>query len=542
MHKRLILLASLVLLAPGLLPARAATDDALAKMNGDLVARFHFIGTTQIAADPVPAALKKIGAMTVTADLRNEFLTKLADAPFRLLRQKIPAQNTNDYAPLLRPLVEDLLANESYAELRGPSNAVPEFMLAVQLNNDRAKLWQANLSIVLSSWTGIPVAQIRGSGFTGWELKKHHDPDLIRCLRVGDWLLFGWGSGELRLQPGFIQRITEKHRPVEALKEDCLEALIDWPGITARHPLTLPPPFPAKLPKMHLTIGLRKDYLRPKLTMQFAEPLGLKLDPWKIPTDLVHNPLDGFTVARGIEPWLSELSAIKELHSATVPNQVTVWSLSGLPFGTWIALPVENSSNYLAQIGPGLAAQVTAVLKQHGMGGEAGVTNNQLTISGGTPFVSPYLLAMHDPAGDFLVGGLFPIAPQIHQPPVPPELLKTIMSEPKLVYYNWEINQDRIVQWEANSQVYLMSSGSAPTPPGSTGIKWLQTVGTNLGNCSTEITLTAPNELTLVRSAPVGFTALEMTALEYWLDAPGFPLDANYPKLSQHPALPPPPK
>ena len=542
MHKRMILLTLLALLALGGAPAKAATDDALARMNGDLVARFHFVGTDQIAADPVPVNLKKIGASPVTGELRNEVLTKLADVPFRLLRQKIAGQNTNDYASLLRPLLEDLLSCESYAEMRGPSNAVPEFLLAVQLKNDRAKIWQANLSIVLAGWTGIPVAEIRGQGFTGWELKKHHDPDLIRCLRVGDWLLFGWGSGELRLQPGFVQRIADKKRPVEAAKEDSLDVMIDWPGLTAHHPVTLPSPFPAKLPKMHLTVAVRKEYLRPKLTMQFPEPLGLELDPWKIPTDLIHNPIVSFTVARGISSWLSQLPEVQRLRPASVPNQATVWSIEGLPFGTWMALPVNDSSNYLAQIGPQLASVASEVLKNHGMTSEAVVTNNQITIAGGTPFVNPYLLAMRDTAGDFLVGGLFSVAPRLNQPPLPPELLRTVMAEPKLVYYNWEINDPRIAQWEADAQVYLMSSGRLPPQPTAVGIKWLQAVSPGLGNCSTEITLTAPNELTLVRSAPIGLTALELTALEYWLDAPGFPFDASHPKLAQRPPALTPPK
>jgi len=342
------------------------------------------------------------------------------------------------------------------------------------------------------------------------------------------------------LQPEFVKRISDKKRPVEAAKENCLDVMVDWPSLTAYHPVTLPSPFPAKLPKMHLTVALRKDYLRPKLTMQFPEPLGLKLDPWKIPTDLIHNPIVGFTVARGIAPWLSQLPEMKELHPTSVPNQATIWSIEGLPFGTWLALPVHDSSNYLAQIGPGLALMVNEVLKKNGMTSEAVVTDNQLTISGGTPFVNPYLRAMHDTAGDFLVGGLFPVAPRLNQPPIPPELLRTVMADPKLVYYNWEINQARIAQWEANAQVYLMSAGQIPPATTAIGVKWLQTVSPSLGNCQTEIALTAPNELTLVRSAPVGLTALELTGLEYWLDAPGFRLAASYPKIAQRRPVPPP--
>jgi hypothetical protein len=66
----------------------------------------------------------------------------------------------------------------------------------------------------------------------------------------------------------------------------------------------------------------------------------------------------------------------------------------------------------------------------------------------------------------------------------------------------------------------------------SPGKDWLNAVKSKLGNCATEITLTAPNELTLERSGPIGLTGFEMSALEYWLDAPGFPLNAIYPRFN----------
>jgi len=48
---------------------------------------------------------------------------------------------------------------------------------------------------------------------------------------------------------------------------------------------------------MHLTLEGRKDYIRPKLTMLYPEPLGLTLEPWKIPTKIIHNPMVSFTAA-----------------------------------------------------------------------------------------------------------------------------------------------------------------------------------------------------------------------------------------------------
>ncbi len=53
--------------------------------------------------------------------------------------------------------------------------------------------------------------------------------------------------------------------------------------------------------------------------------------------------------------------------------------------------------------------------------------------------------------------------------------------------------------------------------------KWLAAIGPTLGNRVTEVTQTAPNELTFKRSAPAGLTAVELIALGSWLEAPKFP-------------------
>ena len=458
--------------------------------------------------------------------LRDQTLDKLATAPFRLVQEKIANHGTNNYAPLIRPLLEDLLRVESYAEMRGPTNQVPELMLAAHLDNERAKVWQANLSTVLTAWTGIPVKEIQGEGYTGWELRKHHDPNVVRCLRAGDWLLFGWGWDELKLQPAFLQRIKEKKRPVEAAREDWLDVSVDWPSFMAHHPFTLPSPLPAKLPKMHLTVQGRGTYIRPKLTMVYSEPLGLKMEQWKIPTKIINNPMVSFTAARGVAPWLGDLPMVKELQPGAAPNQIFIWAMGGVPYETQFAAPVPGASNYLAQLAPRLLAKLNTKSSSGMVSSQSIWTNNQIVI--GMPFLNPHLVAVREPAGDFLFGSLFPTPRRTNSTPLPQDLMKEIGSKPNLVYYDWEINQERISQWEALSQIYFMSLGLPLLNPASAGAKWLEAAKKKMGNCGTEITLTAPNELTLLRNAPVGFTGFELNLLENWLDAPGFPFSARH--------------
>jgi hypothetical protein len=533
----LLFLFAMAIFSGGSRNARA--DEALAKLDGDTIGKFHFVGIDRIAADPKATKLKELGALPETAVLRDNLMAKAASAPFRLLEHKLYGQNKNSYTNLLESLLNDLLHNESYTEVRGPTNAVPELLLAVQLNNARAAAWETNLATILAAWTGISVQPIRGEGFTGWELKKHHDPNVIRYLRAGDWALFGWGWEDLRLQPRFLQLIKQKRLTANFPKDDWMDAVLDFPAYQASHTMDLPSLLPAKLPKMHLAVEGRKDYIRPTLVMSYPAPLGITLEPWKIPTNAIPNTIVSFTAARGLASWLGQVPEMKPLRANPVPNQFTTWAVDKVPFETHLSIPVPMASNYLAHIAPGLMAELNASLSKRAVPGEAVWTNNEVMIRQ-IPFLAPYLRAIHDPTGDYLFGGLFPSRLQPGAKPVPPELMREIASKPKLLYYDWEINQARADQWQNIMQVYLIAS-TLPMPRGDLSAqKWIRAAGKLMGNCGTEISLTAPNELTLVRNSPIGLTGFEMNVLEYWLDSPEFPLHAIYPHISSRPGMFPP--
>ena len=71
---------------------------------------------------------------------------------------------------------------------------------------------------------------------------------------------------------------------------------------------------------------------------------------------------------------------------------------------------------------------------------------------------------------------------------------------------------------------------------------WLAGLEYALGNTVTEVTRTAPDELTVVRSAPFVFTGLELVWLSHWLaDVPAGPVNMNLmPKAKMSgPGMPP---
>ena len=351
----------LVMIVLGLLVslkrAEAASGEPAQVLTGGIIARVHFAGTEQIRADKNAADLNAIGALPETAALRADVLRKLASAPRRFLGSR--AAGTNDGVALILPMLEDLLRSESFAEARDSTNAAPEMALAVRLDERRAALWQTNLAVLLGSWTGLPLADIKFAGFAGRELRKHDSPNVIRFFRANEWVVLGWGDGELRLLPEVMQRIKDRQRPVDRATGYWLDAALDWPAL-APHDLA---PESFQLPKMRLVVQGRKGddgryFVRPELTMQFARPLGLALKAWQIPTNLIHNPIVSFTAIRGLASGWGDLPMFKALGAAPVPDQCYIWAMDGLPYETCLAASVTDGTNYLQRLRPGVIAMV----------------------------------------------------------------------------------------------------------------------------------------------------------------------------------------
>jgi hypothetical protein len=504
----------------------AAPDETATWLKDGLIARVHFAGTERILADPSATNLNAIAKLPETAALRGETFRKLALAPYNFLRNR--TATTNNETALIRPLLDDLFRAESFMELMGGTNEVPEMVFALRLDEPRARLWRTNLAAVLANWCHLPVTGIKAEGFDGWELRKHHDPNVFRFFRAGEWIVLGWGEDELHLQPAVLRRIGQTARPVNAAGTNWLDAWADWPAL-ARHHLA---PGSVELPAMRLQVQGRKDFVRSVLTMKFDAPLGLRLNPWRIPTNIIHNPIVSFTATRGLAPRLNGTAKAKELNLPPLPDQVYVWALSKSPSETQVVAPVTDGSSFLRQLEPGLLPALNRFLSEHGpkFAGSGPVrpppfaasrTNDEIEIHG-MPILAPHFGVVHDASGQYLLGGL--TAPVKKDQPLPPELLNEIAAHSNLIYYGWEFTGERLVQWHGLFQLgQLMFNMGTPGGGAMTG-KWFQAVLPKMRTSGTEALLTAPDEVTVVRNSTIGFTAVELSALAYWLDSPGFPL------------------
>ena len=537
--RRLLILA--VVIGAGFCPLRgtAATDDTIAWRNSGLIARVHFEGTERIFGDPTAVRLNAIAALPESAALREQTFQKLAFAPYNFLRNHTAIANNE--ATLIRPLLDDLFRGESFLEVMDGTNEVPELALALRLDDNRARLWSANLAAVLAAWTAIPVTPVRDQNYDGWELRKHENPNVFRFFRAGNWIVLGWGQDRLRLVPALLAQIRATTRPVDADSRNWLDAWIDWPAL-ARHHLG---PESVQLPAMRLQMQGRKDYVRSELNMTFSSPLGIRLAPWRIPTNIIRNPIVSFMATRGLAPLLNKTATAEEHHLPQLPDQVYIWSLGTSPLQTYWVAQVTDASKYFDQIRPGLIGLVNSILFNQGpktpatgrgapLSFQAAYTNNEIEISG-MPFLNPRLGVYRNADGQYLLGGLIPWAK--NREPLPADLEREVMAHPDLVYYGWEYTPERLRQWYGLFQIgqIMLNLGLSDTK--APAHKWIEAIMPKLGTAGTEVSLTAPNKLTVLRNSTISFSGFELSALAYWLDSPRFPLGA-YSEADRHGFVP----
>ena len=153
--------------------------------KAETVARVHWLGRKRLAAETNAAHLLSIWNLPESGKLGEQTLDKLALAPWRLW--KGDASTNGAPTALMRPLLDDLLQEESYLEVRHVTNQLGETVFAIRLDAGRAGLWQTNLATVMESLIGVKVTATEN----GWSLKRPDSPGLLELVRAGDWTLLG---------------------------------------------------------------------------------------------------------------------------------------------------------------------------------------------------------------------------------------------------------------------------------------------------------------------------------------------------------------
>jgi hypothetical protein len=285
-------------------------------------------------------------------------------------------------------------------------------------------------------------------------------------------------------------------------------------------------------------IGDGQD-VRTHAELDFPEPLHFELDPWNLPTNLIHDPLIGFTAIRGIRSLLKDFKPWNDLQLGAPPNQVYFWALAGMQAREYGAAPMADASNAVHKAAAKIPEAANPWLTAKGMGNLVHATNFNGLVWRSAPFIEPTLRSVASSEGGFVFASLMPVG---GTNPPPPELLQSVLSRANLVFYDWELTAPRLDQWLYLTQLARLIAHKPQLPPSSASLRWVDACSKKVGNCVTVVSSREPNHLSLIRRSSCGFSALEQQLLADWLESPGFPCGLHTSLAPQPlpPAQPPP--
>jgi hypothetical protein len=284
-------------------------------------------------------------------------------------------------------------------------------------------------------------------------------------------------------------------------------------------------PLPDNTPKATITVIGDGQDVRTHGELEFPRPLPLELEPWNIPTNLIHNPLVGFTAARSIRPWLKSFKPWTDLQLGADPNQVYFWAQQAIPILDYCAFPVTNGSNFIGLASERLRQIANPWIASNRLGELARATNFDGLEWYGAPFITPQFRYAVADGGQFALASL--VGPVFTNRDSPPDLFDAVVSRTNLLYYDWEITQHRLDHALYISQLARFLSHKAQVPADSPSLLWLKAAAKKLGNCVTLVSEVDSTNLAFVRRSSFGFNSLEFNLLADWLESPDFPLDLH---------------
>ncbi len=475
--------------------------------------RLHWLGKKRIAQDGNATNFLTIWNLPESTKLETQTLDKLATAPWRLLSAATPLSN----APIasLRPLLDDLVQEETYLEVRMVTNQLTELVLAIRQDEFHAALWKTNLAVVLESLTGIKTVP----SSDGWALRKHDAPDFWQFSRLQGWTLLAASTGDSHPLFADIQsRLQRDQRPFAAAPtNNWLEA--ELPAVMLRRVIRSAVA-ETDVPTVQFTITGEAGSVRLRGNAAFLQALpAVFAESWQIPTNLIHDPLGAFTAVRGLEA-ISAAQPLLSLAAGKLPNQFFSWAVAGSPFETFFALPATDASNRVSRLSDLIIASGSAFFATNGTT-LTRMTNANGLLWGNLPFLQPWLQSADLPPGNFIAAGYVPNLRTNR--PAPPELLAQLHGNTNLIYYDWEFTGSRIEAWVFLGQTLRLSFNKAQLPPASAAGQWIQVLIPRLGNTVTAVSRSGEHQLAFTRKGDLGLTGLEVHLLADWLEAPNFP-------------------
>ncbi|HEX4121281.1 MAG TPA: hypothetical protein VH619_11740 [Verrucomicrobiae bacterium] len=470
-------------------------------------ASWHCSGIAALEADTNLTSLNKVLASPKSIAFREFALDRLSG----LLSQ---AWRLGPHSvSLLSPLLADSLNNESCAAFSAEDPAKAGFVLAVRMDSQKSKAWQEALAKAF----GSPGEQFTAEQFTGrrWD-KASSGPFWI--IPAHGWLLAGRGEKLASVQSQYLKEINRHGRPVVALAGIWLEGDLDLNALASFLPDWVKLLKPGKI---HIRAAPGADKLEVNATVIYPSAISWNSKPWKLPKELVQNPLVSFTAGRDLAAFLQINPPFSNFDANPLTNQFCAWAIGQMPLQTYMTWPVSNATNAMTNLAAELRPVVNPILKNLNGTQLLWQPERERLVWSNLRVVAPEIQPAR-PLKDYLLLSLFPRPP--FGKPAPEDLWRQLEGGGNVVYYDWEMTGARLQEWRLLSGMLWFRPGKHNNESDSgLAVKYelLGELGNGIGKTVTEITRTAPNELSIVRQGPLGLTGLEIVLLSDWLTAAG---------------------
>jgi hypothetical protein len=485
-------------------PESAKGKTIIVPVPGENLIRLHWLGKKAISGETNSAAFMQIWNLPTSLAVQSRFLDQVSLAPWRLLPGNTNYALTNATSALLRPLLDDLIENEVYFQVTKATNQAPELAIAIKIDEARAASWKANLPAVWNSFA---------AGLTKDD--KTWPNGKLELRRSGEWMLAGIGGEGNPLLVSLESVVRANARPPGSSGRLWLEGDVALSKIVSSPAWLI-----TGVPNLEIALSGNPQGVSTKAVMNFAQNLPFEVEPWKVPTNLIHGPIHGFAAAQGFSFLLASNQVLKALLGELPPNQLFTWSQTPHPSYVFAALPSEQASNTVSRMADFLTTAGNPWLTKNASGRFERMGTGVFSTAG-SPMMGPFMDLAHDAAGDYILAGFG--RNDLTNQAAPAWLVGELAGQTNVVFYEREITGGRVPSWLFLSQALRVIFWKAQLPPDSLEARWFTNAPPNLGNLLTIVAKTGPNQLTLNRSSSVGLNSMELHLLADWMESDDFP-------------------
>jgi hypothetical protein len=491
----------------------------------DTIASVHWLGKHQLGYEATAFFFMRIWNMPQSVQLERQTLNKLATTP----GQWLPGGTnlTQDSVARLWSLLNDLVHEESYLEIRTATNSQPSIVFAIRLDEAQTGSWFINLSNVLQSLASARA--VINPVDHSWSLKTTNVLNVISLIHVGEWTVVSAGLEQNKSAGEIAARIQRDGVPfVSAGTNLWFEASLDFPRLADAFSINSGGGQNKLRNFKHLNFSVSGDGANviTRGLLAFNHPFSAPLDSWQLPVELMHEPLTSFTSVRGLHPWLMSWKPWRDLEIGAAPDQLFLWSLAGSPYHIYLAAPVANVSKQVVTLTDNLLQKANPWLAANGYISFDRANDANGVTWGNLPDIKPFIKSAGPDNDGWIFAGLLPDTNTLTTV-APAGLIQDVLRRTNLVYYDWEVTGPRLQPVLQLGQTARQIARRPEMAMDSITINLLAALIPRLGTSATIINRTGLAEFTLYRRSTLGFNAVELHLLADWLESQQFPHDLH---------------